>query len=411
MAGDTLDVYWGEFMVQPAPMECSFNFCSFKCAYCFANLNKPERVADTKTTLRLLQNFHTRDTLKAKLLKANYPVIVSNRVDPFAQSNYQQAVPILETMAGLGVPVVVQTKGGEHAYKVLDFLPPSVWYLSISFTDDSLRKKIEPGAPSIDSRFELIKTLTGKGHRVVIGYNPCVPEWCDDPETLLGRAKEAGAEGVWIERLHLNIKQEANLTEKEKAAMGLDVIARAKKRSHAREDFQAFMLARQVAEDLGLEVFSKNQPNRSDFFRPWHEIYPNTFPTMQDFVNFCHEQGWENCVVDFDTFAEVMCASLPEGTLDIGHYLGATAHNAWQTHQLSNWMTYKQLLALAWQDPRISFCPARLTCFAYAGERDNNDEWVSLTDENDMPLMMFDSSGGFTDWYADIALATEPEKQ
>lgn len=39
-----LDVYYGEFLINPIPLELSLNYCSHKCAYCFANVNQPGRL-------------------------------------------------------------------------------------------------------------------------------------------------------------------------------------------------------------------------------------------------------------------------------------------------------------------------------------------------------------------------------
>lgn len=260
VSGDGLDVFYGEFLVSPIPLELSFNYCSHKCAYCFANLNKPDRWADVKAVTRLLQDYRNRETLTAQLLKDGYPVLISNRVDPFAASNYQQAVPIITTMAEMGIPVAIQTKGGRGIDDVLSALPPSAWYISISTLDDSIRKRIEPGAPTIDSRFELIEKLTSKGHHVSLGLNPLVPEWCPNPEALLSRAKDAGAKGVWAERLHLNHKQVANFSERERTMMTDPVITRAQKRTTTPPELELYDNARVFAQSIGLEVYGIAQP-------------------------------------------------------------------------------------------------------------------------------------------------------
>lgn len=124
--GDSISVYYGEFLTSPCPLELSFNFCSHKCLYCFANLGKPGRFADVGRTLRLLQECDNRTTLEASLLRQRYPVVVSNRVDPFAASNHRQSLPVLRVMAGLGIPVAIQTRGGTGVDEALEFLPPSV---------------------------------------------------------------------------------------------------------------------------------------------------------------------------------------------------------------------------------------------------------------------------------------------
>jgi len=205
-----LDAYYGEFLVNPIPLELSMNYCSHKCAYCFANLNHPRRKLDAPRLMRFLADYRNRETLAARLLQAGYPVCISNKVDPFAASNFQQTLPILEGLTALGVSVQLQTKGGQGIDRALEIVSPSVWYVSISTDNDDLRQKIEPGAPSIAARIDLIAKLTDMGHGVVVGINPIVPEWLPDPAPLLVAIRAAGAWGCWIEPLHLNKKQIAN---------------------------------------------------------------------------------------------------------------------------------------------------------------------------------------------------------
>jgi len=225
-----IEVYYGEFLINPIPLELSMNFCSHRCYYCFANLNRPNRKLNTPQLMRFLASYKQRDTLAAHLLQQGYPVVVSNKSDPFAGSNYQITLPVLEVLTSLGVPVQFQTRGGKGIDEALTIVKPSVWYVSITMMNDTLRRKIEPGAPSIDSRFELITRLVEAGHYVVVGLNPCVPEWLPDPGPLLERVRAAGAWGVWVERLHLNHDQITNLTPKEKEAISQPIIDRAKKR-------------------------------------------------------------------------------------------------------------------------------------------------------------------------------------
>lgn len=396
-----IDVFWGELLVSPTPLEMSLSFCSHHCAYCFSNLNDPKRTAKPKAIMSLLQNFRERKTLVARLLQEGYPVCVSNRTDPFATSNYQMAVPILKTMTELGIPVVIQTKGGKGIDEVLDFLPPSVWYISVSFWDDDLRRKIEPGAPTLDSRFELMRQLTQRGHHVTLGLNPIVPEWLANPTPVLKAARDAGATGAWIETLHLNRDQEANLTDRERKVLTQPLIDRGKKRVKSSVDLGAFFQAREIAQRVGLETFSIGQPNRSEYFAPYRKCYPKTFPTMQDFINSCHDKVRPLYdVIPFSAFADFMAPDLPQGVLDIGHYIGATAHNVYQDMKISNLMTYRQLLEIIWKEKRTKQCPARMPCFAFAGQEED-DGWIELTDDGELPYLVF-SKQNLDGYYVEI---------
>ncbi len=399
--GGSLSVYYGEFAVSPVPLELSFNYCSHKCAYCFANLNLPGRKADIKKTMRLLADYQNRETLEATLLKQGYPVLVSNRVDPFAASNFKQAVPVIRVMAEMGIPVAIQTKGGLGIADVLEFLPPSVWYVSISMLDDAVRNRIEPGAPAIDERFRLIETLTNRGHKVTLGLNPIVPEWLPDPMPLLKRAQAAGVRGVWIEPLHLNKKQQANLSAREIINILKPVLDRAKRRKTATEDLTAYCRARECAQAIGLEIFSIGQMNASDYFKPYRELYPKTFPTNQDFVNWCHSQPETvRQEIYFDDYAEVMLPKLPEGVHPISSYIRATSYWITETHKIPNRMSFRQLLALTWAEHRTQQHIGHIGCFAALGKQDP-DGWIEVVDDNDLPVFAF-SPSGFSEYFKEV---------
>ena len=147
--------------------------------------------------MRLLSDYQNRNTLEATLLKQCYPVLLSNRVDPFANSNWFQSLPVIEAMTDLGIPIAFQTKGGKGIDDVLDMVSPSAWYVSIAMLDDSIRQRIEPGAPTIESRFELLEKLVDRGHVPTVGLNPWVPEWCplSDVEKILERLQGIGVKG------------------------------------------------------------------------------------------------------------------------------------------------------------------------------------------------------------------------
>ena len=401
-----LDVYYGEFLINPIPLELSLNYCSHKCAYCFANLNQPGRRLDAPKLMRFLAGYKNRQTLAAQLLQQGYPVVVSNRVDPFAASNFLQTLPILEVMTALDIPLQFQTKGGRGITEALAFLKPAVWYISVSTMNEELRRQIEPGAPAIESRFERMEQLTGLGHRVVLGLNPCVPEWLPDPAPLLERAKICGVWGAWIERLHLNKDQAARLKPKEVEALTPAVIERAKKRRTAAPDEEIFHRARAIAQDIGLEVYSVGQPISSKFFAPYRDVYAQTFPVMQDFINLCYEAGYTlDDLITFEQFAAFMGQSLPMGKYSIAHYLGATARTLWRKYNIPAQMTYRQLLGIIWDQPSTKYGLARLPNFAYAALWEENPPgpgWVQLVDEAEMPYLVF--SPYFKKFYYDVRL-------
>lgn len=403
--GDTIKPYVGEMFTSPVPLELSGNYCSHGCSMCFANLGNRERIADVESTIRLLSEFRERESWEAKLLSLGYPVLISNKVDPFSNSNYQQMVPIMRLMTDLGVPISIQTRGGRGIDEVLEFLKPSVWYVSISMLDDSLRKKIEPGAPTIDSRFELIEKVIRKGHRAVVGFNPCVEEWQPDPKPLLERVVKSGAHGVWIEKLHFSSRLTSVMTDREKKAIGDKLIVEGRKK-RSEPFWSYFMRAREEAMKL-MPVFSIYQPNASSFFDPWRELYERTFPTVQDFVNVCHEVKPD--LITFGDYVEFMLSFMPNEKWPWGHCLAVSSNAVFQTHKIPNQMTTLQFLHLCWMDARIKQAPARGACFAYATVGEGDEESV-LVDEYELPVMTFTSDlKGFDDYYSRVELPDAPE--
>ena len=400
--------YWGEFLVTPSPLELSLDACTHGCVYCFATLNDPRRRANVTSLMRLLAEFRDRETYTALLMQRGYPTVVSNRSDPFCPRNEDLAVTILRAMSELGLPVALQTKGGRRVKEAMGFLPPSVWYVSISMLDDGIRARVEPHAPPIDERIALVRALAESHHEVVVGINPCVPEWIEGREDeLAGILAEAGASGAWIERVHLNPRQDKRLSPTARAALGEDLIARARKRRPPSQDLEAVMAMRAAARDAGLEVFSVGQPERSDFFAPWERCYQRGFPTAQGFVNWCHDHyGPGGGLVTFEDFATFFRPQLPGGKLGIDPYLGSVAHNLWWTHKIPPRMTFHDLLGILYQEPRSRNCPARLPCFAYAGAT-GEEGWTVYVDGGRMPYLMFEPGFAFDSLFTQVAVSDE----
>lgn len=398
-----IEPFWGEFLISPVPLELSLNYCSHKCAYCFANLNDPKRSGDVKKVMRFLADYQSRDTIEATLLKSGYPVCVSNRVDPFSYSNNRQMLPILQAMTELEIPVTIQTKGGAGVYQALEFLPPSVWYVSISMTDDEIRRRVEPGAPDIESRKRLIDNILARGGRVILGLNPIVPEWLPDPEPLLTWARQAGVEGVWIEELHLNYKQEANLSPAERLAIGEDLIARSRKKVRDDADAELFFRARDIADGLGLHIFSNGQPTYSEIWNIYREVYPKTFYTNQDFVNFCIAEDLDGGMISYDLWDGIVSQGLPDGRFRMSKYIGASAMSLWETHNVPSKLTYKELLGVIWAVQRAKQSPVRMPSFAHAALKGENG-WIQLVDDRELPYLVFDKHGAFTQYFTEVVV-------
>lgn len=402
MSGSGIDLFLGDLTISAIPLEMSLNYCSTNCAFCFANLSSPNRTADVEGILRAIKTRGTRKALDAALMSAGCPVLVSNRVDPFASSNVKASLPIFELMTEVGVPYAIQTRGGKGVDEFLSFAKPSVWYVSICSLDEVYTKRVEPGAWMPERRFDMIRKVKEVGHRVVLGLNPLVPEWCPDPGPLLEKAKAAGCEGVWIDPLHLSPRQVnggiregkpvGGMSEKAKQAISLPVIDRVVKRQQHREDIAAYLEARKVALSMGLHVYSVGQSERSDFWEPFKAVYGAEvlFPTMQEFVNACHDHLPDGTVIPFAEFWRFFAPHLPSGQWsETSRYIRAKAHDILEENRVSGSLSYRDIFAMIWAEPRIAWCPTRMQCFAYAGRRLNEKKWVMYVDENDLPYVVF----------------------
>jgi DNA repair photolyase len=357
--------FYGEFLVQPFPLDLALNYCSHKCAYCFANLNKPTRKADLPAIVRQVERMHDHENLTARLLRENYPVVMSNKVDPFAASNYQLTLPLLKLFKAKGIPVAFQTKGGKGIEDALKIVSPSYWYISIAFQDDAIRRKVEPGAPSIDSRWELVKRLRDLGHAVCIGANPLVPEWIPDIASFLDQVEKSGAQGVWAETLHLNNNQTRNMLPREIENMGEDIVKRAFKGGKDNDSLSHFWDFTGKAIERDIPTFCINNPFASHFWKPAQDLYEKKFPVFQDFVNWCFANSGESLQkpVTYSMFRESLKGQFPQGDAKVMDYLGATSPKLKAEIPSAKGLDYEGFLQLVWQHKEMKACPSKTFCF------------------------------------------------
>mgnify|MGYP005842624373 CR=1 FL=1 len=390
-----LKPFAGGFLMSPIPLELSFNWCSYACSYCFANLNTPRRRSTITQLMSFLADYPQRGTLEAMLLQRGYPVCISNLTDMFAPSNYHTALPIVEILSELGVPMQFQTRGSDRPAWVDDLLDrltrPALWYISLTTLDDTIRAQIEPHAPTVASRLAFIQRLRRDGHTVVVGLNPLVPEWCGDPERLIATCMAVGVQGCWIERLHLNYRQIQGMPERDQAALGPDLLARARKRTPAAADQVIFDAVRAAAQTRSLPIYSLNQPNASSFFDLYHQVYAGrTFRTNQDWVNYCSQTQAQTRLITFDEYARVMLAGLPDGVHALDQYIGSTAHTLCRQVRVPTRMTYREVLRVGWCYHEPKFSPVSLPCFAWAAQWDTaTNGWQRYVDATGLPLLVF----------------------
>jgi DNA repair photolyase len=319
---DGIRPYAGEFLVSPAGLELSMNWCGHACTYCFANLFKPDRRADIRGIVGLLSEHHKRKSREARLMQARVPLLVSNHVDPLAGTNAVQFEPIWEMCVELGIPLTWQTRGAHKAHlriqeRIIRETPRAVWYVSIPMLDDDVRKRVEPHAPSIGSRLELIDQLIERGHVVTVGVNPLSVEWMPRFEPLLDQLKAKGVWGVWIQIPYFSKSFKGNLSEKARGRLGDEFIRRCGEKG-SKDDRAHAAAAMAYAKNIGLEVFSTEYEEPTRFFDPWHTVYERTMPYWHQLVNVIDplvddpEVAEDGYVVVTREFAQEVLSPLPE---------------------------------------------------------------------------------------------------
>ena len=385
-----ISLFTGAFLSSPRPLELSFNYCSHSCAFCFANLNEPSRTVDIKKIMGQLQRYLDSPTLVSHLLREKYPIFVSNRVDPFAKSNYKQAVPVLRTLTELELPYAIASRGGDGIDEVLAFAPRLIWYLSINQDNEDRRKAIEPGGTTIAGRVKLCERLAKRGDVIHFAVNPYVPEWWDDFPAFAQAMRDAGATGTYIQRLHLNSRQVHNMTNKEKTAMGPAAMKQAG--NFKNYDFQLIRDAVSVLRSAGFsQVTAPDLSEYSELNRDDMAVYGKAFPTNTDLVDWAASSlPSERPVFSFAQYRDFFASRLPRGRFHLHDYLGATARQFFLTHTFSSG-SFSDLLQIIWDNPEMGRSPSNLPCFAFAGE--DTPEKVVYYDSENHPLLVYSSAG------------------
>ncbi|MGA1024460.1 MAG: hypothetical protein ACO3S8_07250 [Aquiluna sp.] len=415
-----LKPYLGELLLVPYPLELSLvEPCDYGCRYCFAILGDRARrnykggkkeANGLRDTVQFLSTAHKRRSLEAHLFNHRYPVLMSNRTDPFGRKNRAATISLLELFQDMEVPVAFQTKGfiqhEQDFERVMAMVKPSHWYISISFLNDSDRARVEPGAPPIEYRWELAAELIRRGHVVSIGWNPFVPEWVEldgDPykgaEVHIQRMIDAGVKVCAIQPLHLHSSNKNQMTERELQDLSngdmnwLNSFAGKKSIPAHWDALYRHVSLRLYQEGISSILFDSGweQPT----WDATHALYPKTLPTIADFRNHCARTKKIGDPVTFDEWWQWLKAwPLPDITAGLGHAIRIqswtlcdkiTKQEGWAKWKTN--MDYKTLFRIAWQwqDRLGGLTPIGCSAFCYAVDGSGN----LVADDNMLPVLAY----------------------
>ena len=172
--------------------------CEHNCAYCYARSlldfrglwGKP-RVADIERVRRAVRR-----------LKRGSIVRMGGMTDCFAPIERRKGVTLatIEELNEAGVGYLIVTKSD----LVADYIPVmdkrlAHIQISVTSTDDSVSRKIEPGAPLPERRIEAVERLFKAGFDVQLRLSPYIPE-----NVSTGRINAVECDKMLVEFLRVN---------------------------------------------------------------------------------------------------------------------------------------------------------------------------------------------------------------
>jgi DNA repair photolyase len=192
--------------------------CVHRCSYCYVRAyeKRADRPFDARygTSIRVKTN--VAQVLRWELHKRSWQretVAIGAATDPYqpAEGQYRLTRGCLEALASVNNPFGLITRG-PMIVRDIDVLQEASRRakvginVSIPTLDPDVWRKTEPGTSPPRQRLRAVRMLADAGVRVNISMAPILPGISDSPEQLeevIHAARDAGADGVWGNLLHL----------------------------------------------------------------------------------------------------------------------------------------------------------------------------------------------------------------
>jgi DNA repair photolyase len=359
-----IDLFHGEFLLHPAPLEISGNTCSHSCAYCFSNIRCGERYADIKSFINSLNNAYKENTLSATLVNRGYSICLSNRTDPFSKSNHIITDTWLKYLVNKENGIFFQTKGGEKYCESIDYLHANgkeniVSYFTVTSRKNDISKKIEPGAPCYEDRLNQIKHAKELGHVVIVAFNPLCEEWMpkEDFDITVKEMMDVGVNHFIFQRLHMTKTDIKGFSNDRLLRFGEELEKATVRKNNIG---QAYLQERLLSISDKTNALAFGMPYKTDFFIDVRNKLGKCFPSNYDFINYCHEKG--KGIYDFNDYAKAL------NVLDneifntefkgLSAYILRVARQVWKGNkEAQSVKTLIDVLKIYWDDKRISGSP------------------------------------------------------
>ena len=195
--------------------------CFHACSYCYARPthNYLDFGAGSDFESKLIVKINAKEKLIEEFNKRSWKgecIVFSGVTDCYQplEASYELTRACLEVCASYRNPVGIITKGAliRRDIDVLSRLNEhnaAQVFLSIAFSDDSMSKKVEPGAPRPSTRFRAMRELHAAGIPVGVALAPVIPGLNDSQiPSILEEAKACGATRAFMTllRLPLSVK-------------------------------------------------------------------------------------------------------------------------------------------------------------------------------------------------------------
>lgn len=369
----------GEFMFHPAALEFSGNTCTHDCAYCFANLRKSQRTMDLKAIIKQINKKECK-TYQDALIKEGYAICMSNKSDPFSNSNYLSTIALGYEFNKLKNGLFIQTKGGkgiDEFLKAINYKKNIVWYITITTLNESIRKRIEKNAPTSEERFTLAKKLKDLGYLVIIALNPVLEKWMplNDLEIYLSKCKKIGIKHICVEPLHLTEieAKKAKRMEKDECEYACN------RKAYSYQNYAKKIIP--IIKEKGFHVVKIGNALYSEFFYDIRKIFDKIFPNQYDLINYCHNEVKKG-IITFNTFYSV--------SVDNKHFferefkyvnryiLKANIHEWAASKEAKKIFSLKEVLRFIWNNQKIQSSMSRSKAFRIVV----NNEGEEIRDKN-----------------------------
>jgi DNA repair photolyase len=190
--------------------------CQHACAYCYARPSHQYLSfgAGTDFDRRIVVKTNAPELLSLELARRSWKgetVIFSGNTDCYQplEASYELTRRCLEVCVARANPIGMITKGAlvRRDIDVLQRLHARAGAqvtITIPFWDETVARKIEPGAPTPSKRFETMRALSEAGIPTGIAIAPLIPGLNDaDIPRLLERARACGATSAFMTLLRL----------------------------------------------------------------------------------------------------------------------------------------------------------------------------------------------------------------